>query len=239
MASFQDRRAGRDFLVSGAGILVLAALMVLIAVWYVKPRPAVPLPPARCRVTIIPPDMARVALAPIHFSLPSRIGFSRTVHPGQPRLATPLSPRPEDVRYLPREPKPESPPPAAERPALPLFKPWREETPVFVPIAGPAAGTVTIEPLEGPEVVLPAGFSASEKLAGSGSWSVVARLAAGADGRVEHVFLMPPVPAPPVAARVVGVLRQARLAESGGREARVRIGRLDSGTGGNREGTKP
>jgi hypothetical protein len=88
-------------------------------------------------------------------------------------------------------------------------------------------------------VVLPAGFSASEKLAGSGSWSVVARLAAGADGRVEHVFLMPPVPAPPVAARVVGVLRQARLAESGGREARVRIGRLDSGTGGNREGTKP
>lgn len=237
-ASTADRRASRDLLVSGGVILFLTAMMVLIAVWYVKPRPAVPLPPGRCRVTMIPPGVARTAWAPIHFSLPSKISFSRTVQPGDPRLTTKLSPRPEDVRYLPRESKPDLLLPAPEKAALPAFTPWVGEGPVFAAVApGTGSGAVTAEPLEGATVTLPPDFGTPGNWTSSGSWSLTVRLEAGKDGRVEHVFLGAPAPAPAVAARLEGWMRQARL--TGGREARLRISRIEPPTGGNGEGSKP
>ncbi len=238
-ASYCDLRAGRDFLVSGSVILLLTALMVLIAVWYVKPRATVPLPPARCRVTLIPSGLASTSLAPIHFSLPSKIGFSRTLRPGDPRLTTTLGPRPEDIRFLPREKKAELLLPAPEPAAAPGFTPWSEGAPVFAPVTPVRTGwTMTAEPAGGAEVALPADFSAAAQWPAQGPWSAVVRLEAGADGRVEHVFLMPPPPEPAVAARLEGLMRRARLG-AGGREGRIKIRRVEPAAGADAEGARP
>jgi hypothetical protein len=238
---YADRRARRDFLASGSAILLLTGLMILISMWYMKPRQVKPVPPAVCRVTMIPPGLARAALAPIHFSLPSKIGFSRTVQPGDPRLVTKLGTRPEDVRFLPREAKPDPLLAEPEKAPLPAFTPWRGDPPVFDPVAPvPADGAVTIEPLEGATLVLPPDLNAAARWPASGPWSAVVRLEAGADGRVEHVFLMPPAPEPALRASLERLMRQARVS-GGAREARVRISRMaaPAGTGTEREGTKP
>jgi hypothetical protein len=237
--AYADARASRDFIASGAGILLLTALLFLIAIWYVKPRKAKPLPPPPCRVMYVREGADRTALAPIHFSLPSKIGFSRTVQPGDPRLATTLGPRTEDIRYLPREPGPDSVIPIQGTIPAPLFRPWLEEAPVFAPVpSGPLAWTVVIEPQDGAECVFPPGLSEAAQGLSEGAWSAVVRLQADAEGRVTHVFMMPPLPEKGVAARLESLIRRTRLA-GGARECRVKISRVELPAGPAEKGAKP
>jgi hypothetical protein len=238
-SAYVDVRAGRDVVASGAGILLLTTLLILIAAWYVKPRRAIPVPPPPCRVMYIREGADRTALAPIHFSLPSKIGFSRTVQPGDPRVATTLGPRTEDIRYLPREAGPENVIPIQGTASAPLFRPWSDETPVFAPVpAGPLTWKVVVEPQEGMGCVLPPGLAEEAQGLAPGAWSAMMRLQAGPDGRVTHVFLLPPVPENGVGARLESLMRKTRL-EGGARECRVKISRVELPAGPAGEGTKP
>ena len=222
-ATYADRRAARDLLASGLLILALSAQLVAVAAWYVQSPSPVSAPPVLSRVYMIPPGQAQGDWAPIHFSLPSKFGFSRTVHPGDPRAATKLGPRTEELRFLPRAPRPEPALPAPPRTA-PAFEPWRDGTPAYAPVR-PAVptGRPLVEALDGPAPLLPPEFGAASNWAGSGTWSVQARLEAGSDGRVNRVFLLPPLPASAVSARLENGLRVARLA--GGGTTRIRITR--------------
>ncbi len=234
-----NTRAGRDIIASGMGILFLAALLVLIAAWYVKPRAAMPVPPPPCRVMYIQEGEDRTALAPIHFSLPSKIGFSRTVQPGDPRIVTTLKPRAEDIRYLPRESVPDNVIPPQDSVSLPLFRPWPEEAPVFPPVPmSKRAWKIVIEAQLGAECLLPPGLEADAPGLSEGAWSAVVRLQAGPDGRVSHVFMIPPVPGKGVSSRLESLMRRARLA-GGGRECRLKISRVEVPAETGQEGAKP
>lgn len=232
--AFADRRANRDFLASGIGILLLGVLMGAIAWWYVRPVPGLPAPPLRCRVTYV--LQQSMLPAPIHFSLPSKIGFSRTVQPGDPKAATTLGPRAADIRFLPREPAADLAFPPS-KPVQPGFSPLPVAEPVFKPL-GPGARiwTVVAESLNGPGLVLPDGFEDASRWPAAGSWTAVMRLEAGEDGRIRHAFLMPPAPEPDIAGKIEMLMRKARL--EGSRSCRVKISRVEVPAETGREGAK-
>ncbi len=237
--SYVSTRGGRDLMASGMGILLLTALLVLIAAWYVKPRRATPVPPPPCRVMYIREGADRTALAPIHFSLPSKIGFSRTVQPGDPRLTTTLGSRTEDIRFLPRDPGAENVIPVQALAPAPLFQPAPEESPVFAPVpSGPLAWKIVVEPQDGAGCVLPAGLEESALGLAEGGWTAVVRLQAGPDGRVSHAFVMPPALARGVGEKLESLMRRVRL-EGGVRECRVKISRVELPAGPAQEGMKP
>lgn len=236
---YEDIRTSRDFLAAGVWLLALTGLLVLASAWYLKPRRTNPLPPVPCRITYIREGPSRLALAPIHFSLPTKIGFSRTVQPRDPRIATTLGARTEDIRFLPRESGRALPlPPAENRPA-PVFQPLADESPVFAPVpAGELAWKVTSEPMEGTACAMPPELEEAARWPAEGAWSAVLRLEAGADGRVSRVFVMPPLPDTGVTARLVGVMKRARL-EGNARECRVKISRVQVPVAAGKEGATP
>jgi hypothetical protein len=234
-ATFADRRGNRDFLASGIGILLLGALMLMIAWWYVRPAPGLKPPLMHGRVTYVLQQSAMPA--PIHFSLPSKIGFSRTVQPGDPKATTTLGPRAADIRFLPREPEAEFVFPVPVKSGPPAFNPWREEEPVFKPLGpGDRRWTMVAESLNGPGLVLPQGFEEAAQWPAAGAWTAIMRLEAGDDGRVKHAFLMPPVPEAGVAGRIEILMRKARI--EGSRSCRVKISRVDVPAETGQEGAK-
>jgi hypothetical protein len=161
------------------------------------------------------------------------------VQPGDPRMATTLGPRTEDIRFLPREPGPENAIPVPNTVSAPPFRPWPEEEPVFGPVpAGPREWKIVVEPQDGMGCVLPSGLEEAAQGLVPGAWTASARLLAGPDGRVTHVFMMPPVPENGVGARLESLMRRARL-EGGARECRVKISRVELPAGPAKEGTKP
>lgn len=236
IARYVDNRAGRDFLASGMGIILGAVMLVLMANWYATPPSAVRPPPVRTRVTYVVNPAAASRPAPIYFSLPSDIGFSRTVQPGDPRIATTLGPRVTDVGFLPREPLPEHGLAMSGKTSTPVFQPWREEEPVFKPFGpGSLAWKMAAEPMNGRGLVLPDGFQEAAQWPASGAWSAVMRLEAGEDGRIRHAFLMPPFPEAELGRKLEQLMRKARL--EGERDCRVKISRVEVPAGA--EGVRP
>lgn len=229
-----DRRTSRDFLTSSAALLALTGLLAGIAAWYLKPPRAYPVPPLRSRVAYLRERADRGALAPIHFSLPSKIGFSRTVQLGDPRLPTTLGHRPEWVRFLPRPAVPVSMP--TPQPPAPAFEPWPQEAPVFPPVAtSRLVWTILVEGAEEAGCRLPAALAEAADWPASGSWTAVVFLEGEADGRVRHLFVMPPAPESGVTARLAAQLRQARF-EGAARRCRVKISRIEVPSDPDREG---
>lgn len=239
MTAYADPRASRDFLASGGAILLLAGVLILIALWYVKPRPAIPLPPARCRVMYIRENAERSALAPIHFSLPSKIGFSRTVQPGDPRMATTLGPRTADTLFLPREMAGEQPLPTLAKGAPPVFRPVPDEEPVFrAAPAGTPSWKMVASVVEGGSLAFPDDLADAALWPAPGAWTATVRVQGGPDGRVSHVFVLPPVPDAGVAGRLTALMKRARF-EAGSREGLVKISRVEAPPEGVAEGAKP
>jgi hypothetical protein len=232
---FSDRRGNRDILSSGAGILLLAGLLFMIANWYVKIPRSLAVPPFQTRVTYVLQRSADAQPTRIYFSLPSVFGFSRTVQPGDPKAVTTLGLRAADIRYLPRAPGKGLEFPAVVKPVQPAFSPWREEDPVFKPVSG-LTWKMVVEPLEGPSPALPKGFEETANWPVAGAWTAVMRLEAGKDGKVRHVFLMPPMPDPALAAKVESLMRKARL--EGGGSCRVKVSRVEVPTETGWEGAK-
>ncbi|MFO7534273.1 MAG: hypothetical protein R6X19_01075 [Kiritimatiellia bacterium] len=239
MTAYADPRTSRDFLASGAGILLVAILLVLIALWYVKPRPAIPLPPARCRVMYVRENAARTALAPIHFSLPSKIGFSRTVQPGDPRMTTTLGSRLADPVFLPRETGADNALPTLAKNEAPVFRPEQDEAPVFrpAPAGAPAWGMVATV-VEGGGLVLPDDLADAALWPAPGAWSATVRVQGGPDGRAAHVFILPPVPETGVASRLSALMKRVRF-EAGSREGVVKVSRIEVPADGAGEGARP
>ncbi len=237
-AVYEDNRTSRDFLASSAWLLLMMGVLVLACVWYVNPRRTYQVPPLRSRVAYVRESGDRSALAPIHFSLPSKIGFSRTVQPGDPRIATTLDPRSENVRYLPRAPGTATP--TVPNPVTtPAFQPWPDERPVFAPVEpGALAWTILAEPLDGAGCEWPPGLAEAAQWPAAGAWTAVVRIEAGADGRVEHLFVLPPAPENGVAARLAALLKRARFTGEA-RVCRVKISRVEAPVIKGREGAKP
>ena len=231
--SYVDTRTGRDFFTAGASLLVLTGLLIWTSAWYLQLPRFYAAPPPSCRVMYIREGADRTALAPVHFSLPTKIGFSRTVQPGDPRIPTTLGGRAEDVRFLPRAADADAAVPdlGSAPPAPPAFQPSVAEPPLFAPVAaGALAWKALAEPVDGAPVELPAGFENAAQWPAAGSWSALVRLEAGPDGRVTHVFVMPPAPEQGVAVRVENLMRRARL-QGPSRDSRVKISRVEAPVG--------
>ena len=238
MTPYEDIRTSRDFMVSSAWLLLMTAMLVLACSWYVNPPRAYRVPPLHGRVAYVWESADQSVLAPIIFSLPSKNGFSRTVQPGDPRLVPTLEPRTEDVRVLPRLPGTTALSVPNPEPA-PAFQPWPDEGPVFAPVeTGALAWTILAEPVDGAGCVLPAGLAEAAQWPAAGAWTAVVRLEAGSGGRVEHLFVMPPVPENGVAGRLAALLKKARF-EGAARACCVKISRVEAPVARGREGANP
>ena len=151
-------------------------------------------------------------------------------------------PVPETVQPV-RETAPvAAPPPVIEvvpPAAAPAFQPWPEQAPVFAPLHSNSLGwTILAEPADGAGCVLPAELADAARWPAAGPWTAVVRLEAGQDGRINHLFVMPPAPETGVTARLTALLRKARLAGPA-RECRIKNSRVEAPVVRNAEGAEP